>query len=273
MLRAVTSGFLAAPNPCGAETVPCCIGIGVNLDIDELKQAELYLAEGQRIAHTGSWAFNTDGFEHWSSELFKIHGLDPSGNAPNVSEYLALIHPEDREFVSEEIEKIAAERTGFDFTKRIVRPDGEIRRVRCVGVPLRYGEHFRGFVGTGVDVTEREQLIEEMQETEAELRQMLDFAPQLVGVYGQNRERLYVNRIALDYAGLSIEEWQQTQERHMFVHRMTGCGTGIILIVLAPLDRVMSWSYGCARAMEATAGFLFGQIPSSMTRDRSGVGM
>jgi len=51
-----------------------------------------------------------------------------------------------------------------------------------------------------------------------ELRQMLDFVPQLVSVYGHNRERLYTNRIALDYLGLSLEEWRQTLERGAFVH-------------------------------------------------------
>src|ERR1700737_2800805 len=40
--------------------------IGINLDIDDGKQAEFYLAEGQRLAHTGSWTFTAAGFEHWS---------------------------------------------------------------------------------------------------------------------------------------------------------------------------------------------------------------
>ena len=56
---------------------------------------------------------------------------------PTVEEYMSLVHPEDREFVAETIQKMFAERRGFDFTKRIVRTDGEIRRVRCVGGPAR----------------------------------------------------------------------------------------------------------------------------------------
>ena len=46
----------------------------------ELQKSEFYLSEGQRLAHMGSWGFNPDGFEYWSSELFQIHGLDPTGN-------------------------------------------------------------------------------------------------------------------------------------------------------------------------------------------------
>src|SRR6202020_2240244 len=106
-----------------------------NLDIEERKQAEFYLAEGQRLAYTGSWALNAEGFEFWSSELFRIHGLDTGGNAPSIPDYLALVHPDDRDYVTREIQKMLVMHSQFDFTKRIVRPDGAIRHVRCVGTP------------------------------------------------------------------------------------------------------------------------------------------
>jgi formate hydrogenlyase transcriptional activator len=69
-----------------------------------------------------------------------------------------------------------------------------------------------------LDVTEQAQLIEALRKSEEELRQMLDFAPQLIGVYGPNRERLYANRVALDYAGLSLNEWRQTEALGAFIH-------------------------------------------------------
>ena len=126
--------------------------------LQELKQTEFFLSAGQRLSHAGSWAFNRSGFDYWSPELFHIHGLDPSSKPPTTDEYLSLVHSEDREFVTREIEKMLATHGGFDFTKRIVRPDGAIRRVRCVGVPAAQGEGetFQGFVGTGIDVTEQE---------------------------------------------------------------------------------------------------------------------
>src|SRR6267154_3355147 len=49
-----------------------------------------------------------------------------------------------------------------------------------------------------------------INEQAAELRQILDFTPQLIAVYGPNRERLYVNRVGLDYLGLTLEAWLQT---------------------------------------------------------------
>jgi PAS domain-containing protein len=56
-----------------------------------------------------------------------------------------------------------AEGRGFDFTKRIVRPDGEIRRVFCVGVPSTHAGTSQELAGTGINVTEQEDLTEELR--------------------------------------------------------------------------------------------------------------
>src|SRR3989441_6171837 len=57
--------------------------------------ADFYLAEGQRLAHMGSWAFDAAGFKHWSSELFAIHGLALAAQAPSIPEYMALVRSEE----------------------------------------------------------------------------------------------------------------------------------------------------------------------------------
>jgi PAS domain S-box-containing protein len=207
--------FLSCAEPVRASDGTLLYWIGVNLDIEERKQAEFYLAEGQRLAHMGSWAFNAAGFDHWSPELFRIHGIDPTGKAPTVEQYLALVHPEDREFVVQAIQNMLADNRGFDFTKRIVRPDGEIRHIRYVGIAETPGGTFQGFVGTGMDVTEQEQLTEELRrsehdlrEREREFRQILDLTPQHLGVLGPDGSPLYANRVALDYFGVNIDQWR-----------------------------------------------------------------
>jgi PAS domain S-box-containing protein len=133
---------------------------------EALQQSQFYLGEGQRLAHMGSWAFDATGFSYWSSELFRVHGLDPRGKPPTVEEYLALVHPEDRAFMEQGITQMLVDHRAFDFTKRIVRPDGEIRRIRCVGIPVAQGGTFQGFLGTGMDVTEQERLTEELRLSE-----------------------------------------------------------------------------------------------------------
>jgi formate hydrogenlyase transcriptional activator len=183
------------------------------IDIDDRKRAEqalqraqFYLGEGQRLVHMGSWAFNAAGFDYWSAELFQIHGLDPSGTPPTVEEYLALVHPEDREFMRQGIQRMLTDHRGFDFTKRIVRPDGEIRHVRCVGVPVAVGTTFEGFVGTGIDITEQEQLTQKLRQSEQDLRTITDMIRQVIVILAPDGTMLYANRVALEITGLTPEE-------------------------------------------------------------------
>src|SRR6266446_194785 len=137
---------------------------------EALRQSQFYLAEGQRLAHMGSWAFNPSGFfEYWSQELFKIYGLDPQKGAPTLEEYLAIVHPQDRDFMANTIKRMHAERGGCDVKKRIVRPDGELRYIRCVGIPVVGGEVLKGFLGTAIDITEQELLTQELERRQAYL--------------------------------------------------------------------------------------------------------
>jgi formate hydrogenlyase transcriptional activator len=161
--------FLSRVEPLRAKDGTLLCWVGINLDIEELKQAEFYLAEGQRLGHTGSWAFNAAGFDYWSSELFAIHGLAPGGKAPTIAEYMALVHVEDRGFVAQEIQRMLSDHRGCDFTKRIVRPDGNVRYVRWVGVPVIESGRLKTILGTAMDVTEHELLTGELRRREAVL--------------------------------------------------------------------------------------------------------
>jgi PAS domain S-box-containing protein len=136
---------------------------------EELQRSEFYLAEGQRLAHMGSWAFDPDGFYYWSPELFRMHGLDPASKPPGVQEYLDCVHPRDRESMADLIKGILAKASPFDATKRIVRPSGEVRYIRCVGAPIAENQSLRKHVGSAIDVTEHELLTQELRRREAYL--------------------------------------------------------------------------------------------------------
>jgi PAS domain S-box-containing protein len=137
---------------------------------EALKRSEFYLREGERLAQMGSWAFNPLGFfDYWSQEVFQIYGLDPQQGAPTLERYLATLHPQDREGVADTITKMHAERSGCDVKKRIVRPDGVQRYIRCVGIPVVEGEVLKGFLGTAMDITEQELLTQELERQQAYL--------------------------------------------------------------------------------------------------------
>src|SRR5258708_34556558 len=79
------------------------------------------------------------------------------------------------------------------------REKGSWRPVCHLEMETKRGQLYR-------DLEDREGKI---REQEMELRQMLDLSPQQVVVLGPGGERLFANRIALDYVGLSLEEWWQ----------------------------------------------------------------
>jgi len=163
---------------------------GTTQDITERKRAEealqrsqFYLSEGQRLAHIGSWAsddlgirWSEDSGIYWSDEVYKIFGLDPRNGAPNFKQYLDAIHPDDRASMAETIRMMHQQRCGCDVTKRIVRPNGDIRYVRCVGVPIFESGVFKAFHGTTIDVTEHELLTHELRREKAYLAEAQSLA-------------------------------------------------------------------------------------------------
>jgi PAS domain S-box-containing protein len=142
-------------------------------DVEELQTNKYLLAEAQRLGQMGSWSFDpAKGFDHWSPELFQIHGLEPAPEAPTSEAYLALVHPEDRAFMASLIDRILAEPCGFDVTKRIIRPDGQLRYVRCVGSAASDTGSLKR-IGVGVDVTVHELLTRELNRRQAYLTEAL----------------------------------------------------------------------------------------------------
>src|ERR1700739_666344 len=114
-------------------------------------------------------------------------------------------HPEDRLAVQQLIERVSRERTEFDFEHRLLMPDGSVKYLRVIGSPSENEGGCFEFVGgvTGIRGTKRAE--ENIRQSEMELRQILDFAPQYVAVLGPDRERLYVNKAMLDYFGFTLE--------------------------------------------------------------------
>jgi PAS domain S-box-containing protein len=106
--------------------------------------------------------------------------------------------------------------TGFfrPYEKQFFRKDGSRVPVLLGGGLFQDSNEGVSFV---LDLSEQKRAEEKIRGQEMEFRQMLDLAPQHVAVFGPDGERLYANRVALDYLGLSLEEWRQitgTAERH-----------------------------------------------------------
>src|SRR5437016_2261080 len=134
---------------------------------EALRRSEGYLAEAQRLSHTGSWAWNVASRHsvYWSQENYRLFGFDPEEGIPSDEVFYQRVHPEDRDRVRREVFlERPDEGSHFDVEFRIVLPDGAIEYVRSTGHPVRnISGDLLEYVGTSIDVTERKRADEERE--------------------------------------------------------------------------------------------------------------
>ena len=136
--------FLNRLNPLWDEQGHIIRWYGTQTDIEDRKRAEeslrrneAYLAEAQRLTHTGSWAYSPHrGPVYWSEENFRIWGFDPRQGAPDVEVVKQRIHPEDRDEATQHAETAAKAKRDFTQEFRILLPDGTVRDIHAVGHPV-----------------------------------------------------------------------------------------------------------------------------------------
>ena len=138
---------------------------------EELRRSESFLAEGQRISHTASWGWNVvTGELFWSQEHFRIFGFDPDRDKPSYPMLLERIHPKDRNFVEQTVDRAIRERSDLEMEYRIVLTDGATKYLRSLGHPIiTESGRLVEFIGTVMDVTERKQAEEALHKAQAEL--------------------------------------------------------------------------------------------------------
>jgi PAS domain S-box-containing protein len=137
-----------------------------------LRESEAYLAEAQRLSHTGSWAWApaTGEIRYWSDETYRLLGFDPDAGPPRFETFFERLCPEDQVRVRELFEDAIREKADFETDYRIVHPSGAIKNIHAVGHPVGdEAGHLVEFVGTVIDVTEIKRSEEALRRSEAYL--------------------------------------------------------------------------------------------------------
>jgi PAS domain S-box-containing protein len=142
---------------------------------EALHRSEAWLAQAQRLSHTGNWVYNatTMRYLYWSDESYRIWGFDPLQGLPSRDDMWGRIHPDDRERLWEEVQEALREQRDFFEEFRILLPDGRVKYLEANThhefSPL--GELLE-VVCTNVDVTERKRARDEherLRQLEADL--------------------------------------------------------------------------------------------------------
>jgi DNA-binding NtrC family response regulator len=159
--------------------------VGAVTDITETRQAEAalrrsegYLAEAQRLTHTGNWVWNSVARQsiHWSLEHYRVFGFDPAMGIPSDEEFAQRVHPDDRDRVVRFMEKaMFQDRSDFEIEFRIALPDGTVKYIRAIGHPiLDPSGELSECVGTAMDVTEQHEARAALETAFAEIKTLQD---------------------------------------------------------------------------------------------------
>jgi two-component system cell cycle sensor histidine kinase/response regulator CckA len=201
---------------------------GIMVDVTERKLAEtaadyarVRLADAQAIARVGSWEWDLGkDIVHWSDEAFRIFGLDPQAFSPSFDGFLEKVHPDDRERVKQNSWKAFEDHGSTQHDYRIVRPDGEVRKVegRSSVVVDDGGEPVKMF-GTVQDVTDQRHAEEALRESEAAKAAILDTAIDCV--------------ITMDGEG-RIREFNHAAEKTFRYSREQALGRTVAELIIPP---------------------------------------
>ena len=190
---------------------------------DEIKKSEAKLRQAVDAIPALAWCNLPDGpNEFLNKRWYEYTGL--STEESTGWGWHVAFHPEDLPPLMEKWQELLISGEPGEIEARLRRFDGVYRWFLISAEPLHdeAGRIVRWY-GTSTDIEDRKQAEDRLRQEnvalkraeekirgqEAELRQMLEFTPQFVAVFGPNRERLFINRIALDYLGISLDEWRQ----------------------------------------------------------------
>jgi signal transduction histidine kinase/CheY-like chemotaxis protein len=131
---------------------------------EALRRSEMYLAEAERLSHTGSFGWNASSGElYWSDGAYRVFEYEP-GTKPTIQLVIDRTHPDDRVRHRQIIDRAAKEGSEYIAEHRLLMADRSVKYVQAIAHRLtREDPEGLVFVGAITDVTERKRAEEERE--------------------------------------------------------------------------------------------------------------
>ena len=172
----------------------------------QLRRSEAYLAEAQRLSHTGSFGWSIPSGEvFWSEETFQIFQYDQT-TPPTVELVLQRVYPEDAARVKQTIERASQEGKDFEHEYRLLMPDGSLKYVHAVAHASREKSGGIEFVGAVSDVTPRKRAEEALRKSEERWRSVFENSAVGVALTDMSGRFLATNHVYQTMVGYTEEE-------------------------------------------------------------------
>ena len=168
------------------------------------------LSRAEEVAHFGSWEREHPGGKgHWSAGMYRIFGLPCNQGSPRFQEFLALIHPDDRERVAKAYRELVTEGGTCEHDYRIIRPDGAVRVLYAHVAASRGAAGDVVLTGVNHDLTECARAQRELLEREESYRNVIQHANEGIGILQDGIVR-FANEYMARMLGYSPEETRGT---------------------------------------------------------------
>src|SRR3984885_12134310 len=173
----------------------------------ELQRSEAYLAEAQRLRHTGSCGWKRGREEHvGSEETYRVFEYSP-GDKVTLDMIVERVPPEDRNFVLETVERASISGGAIDYEYRLHFPDDRVKNVHVLARRLETNSDDLEFAGAVIDITEAKRTEEKIRLSEKELQILVEAIPAYVGTNLPDGSLDFLSQSWLEYTGLSREQW------------------------------------------------------------------
>jgi PAS domain S-box-containing protein len=150
-----------------------------------LQQNEHLYRQVESIAHVGGWYWNVaENAVSWTDELYRIYGLEPQSEAITFESYLELVHPEDRDLVTQTVQQAMQTGSKYTFHHRIRTREGKVKILHAQGEVITDA---RGrpvqLMGSAQDVTIQKKAEARLFENQHFIKKIADATPAIISTY------------------------------------------------------------------------------------------